>query len=679
MADVVRHVNTDASGGAEDGTSQADGYLSLNAGLAAEAKDLVAAQDTYEIQCGASSDSADTTAVAIGAFDWNSNADYNYKITAYEGNEAVKDGWKTDRYRLEATDEDVFNFSTSDGYETIEKIQMRFVYSSSTGDNVLHLNVATAGDGAVTLDGLRIRGENADSICRGIYCGDSDLVVVIKNCIVEFCDGWLLWLADISSATVYNCVFAHQAYTTAGVDCGGNTVTIKNCAVFDTDDDFEDTGSATLDYNASDDGDGTNSVGPSGSDWDNEFNDPANGDYTALTGGNIEDAGVGPGTDSDVPSTDIDGGSRSGSTCDIGADEIAGSGVDISHTATTIEYTPGSHTYSAGASYSHTTTSIEYTPGSHTFSTGVNYSHTASSVEFTPGTHTYSTGANYNHTTTSIEYTPGSHTISAGASYSHTTTSIEYTPGSHTYSTGVNYSHTTTSIEYTPGTHSYSSGALYSHTTTSIEYTPGSHTISTGANYSHTTTSIEYTPGSHSITAGGGVDIAHTASVIEFTPGSHTISAGANYEHTTTSIEYTPGSHTISTGANYSHTTTSIEYTPGTHIYSTGANYNHTTTSIEYNPGVHTFSTGANYDHSSGSVEFTPGSHTITASTGVDISHTATSIEYTAGSHTFTAMTFHAAPVERTYTIEAESRVYKIPPESREYIIEKETREVDIR
>jgi hypothetical protein len=113
-----------------------------------------------------------------------------------------------------------------------------------------------------------------------------------------------------------------------GIYVRDESATIKNSAIFNTGDDINHvgTGSNTVDYCASDDGDGTNSVSPSGSDWSNEFSDPANGDFTLLNTGNLYDAGVGPGTDSDVPSADIDGDSRSGSTCDIGADEYVSAG-----------------------------------------------------------------------------------------------------------------------------------------------------------------------------------------------------------------------------------------------------------------------------------------------------------------------------------------------------------------
>jgi hypothetical protein len=42
----------------------------------------------------------------------------------------------------------------------------------------------------------------------------------------------------------------------------------------------------------------------------------------AVNRNDAEDAGIGPSSDANVPTSDIDGDSRSGTTCDMGADEI---------------------------------------------------------------------------------------------------------------------------------------------------------------------------------------------------------------------------------------------------------------------------------------------------------------------------------------------------------------------
>ena len=65
-------------------------------------------------------------------------------------------------------------------------------------------------------------------------------------------------------------------------------------------------GGTTVDYCASDDGDGTNAVAPSGANWANEFSNAAGGDFTLVAGGNCEGGGTDdPG--SGLYSNDMDG------------------------------------------------------------------------------------------------------------------------------------------------------------------------------------------------------------------------------------------------------------------------------------------------------------------------------------------------------------------------------------
>ncbi|MHA2065464.1 MAG: hypothetical protein ACXABY_13910, partial [Candidatus Thorarchaeota archaeon] len=114
--------------------------------------------------------------------------------------------------------------------------------------------------------------------------------------------------------TVYNCIIydwkthatsrgisasggTNVIYNTTIWNSGGagvvnfGTMTLKNCVSALSPDDFLNFGSLTVDYCASDDGDGTNAVAPSGGDWDNEFTDKDNGDFS-LAGGNCQDGGT---------------------------------------------------------------------------------------------------------------------------------------------------------------------------------------------------------------------------------------------------------------------------------------------------------------------------------------------------------------------------------------------------
>jgi hypothetical protein len=97
----------------------------------------------------------------------------------------------------------------------------------------------------------------------------------------------------------------------------GHTYTSKNNSVFGNDDDFF--GTMTIDYCASDDGDGTNPI--SVPNWNDQYYNGSyvnDVDFRLKSGSVLIDSGVGPSLDASVPSTDIIGISRSGSTSSLG-------------------------------------------------------------------------------------------------------------------------------------------------------------------------------------------------------------------------------------------------------------------------------------------------------------------------------------------------------------------------
>lgn len=314
MAEVVRYVDPDATG-AGDGTSWTDAYTSLSAWDIAEGTDLVTDGDWHHVYVRASSGTLDSTYVTISS-GWTTGASNYILIEAASSDYAVKTGIDTSRYRLKGT-------SNNSLYIAVDYCRIKGLQILGPESNFAAIRITgQSASNDIRIIDCYLDDPNENS-GYGITADDSNVNLTVENTIA---DGWNRGFTVTGTTTFYNCVSRGRdgSDTYGGFRDTGGTTECVNCASFNNASGYDFRDIDTVTNCASDDETGTNAVGPSGSVWDNEFNDPANGDYTLLNTGNLYDAGVGPGTDSDVPSTDIDGDSRSGSTCDIGVDEYVG-------------------------------------------------------------------------------------------------------------------------------------------------------------------------------------------------------------------------------------------------------------------------------------------------------------------------------------------------------------------
>jgi len=121
--------------------------------------------------------------------------------------------------------------------------------------------------------------------------------------------------AQGTATSIYNCLITG---TTTGVVRYGGTVTVKNCSVFNNNDDFG-VSITTIDHCASDDGDGDNPIAVSS--WSAQFvkaNYATASDFRLRTDSVLRNAGVGPASDANVPTDSMGSAYRYGSTTDVG-------------------------------------------------------------------------------------------------------------------------------------------------------------------------------------------------------------------------------------------------------------------------------------------------------------------------------------------------------------------------
>jgi hypothetical protein len=307
---VQWYVDPDATGAA-DGTSWTDAYTTLEAFEAAEAKNLVTADEQFTVNCRSLSGGDDTTEAQFGG--WTTDATRYIEII---GTDFPSDGiLDTSKYILNITNPGGNNSCLSvPNYTRIRNLQVQLNHT----DGGIYTGISLSGSSNCIVDSC---------IIPCVYTGSNygfALVLdggghTVYNCVIYD------WKTHASSRGITASGGTNVIYNTTVWNTGGagfinfGTMTVKNCISALSPDDFGNFGSITIDYCASDDGDGTNSLDAVSGDWDNELTDANNGDFTIVASGNCENGGTDdPG--SGAYSDDITGASRT-STWSVGAYE----------------------------------------------------------------------------------------------------------------------------------------------------------------------------------------------------------------------------------------------------------------------------------------------------------------------------------------------------------------------
>lgn len=336
---TIRYVNTASTAGGDGTTNATTGANRAYATLqeAETALQAVLTED-MEILCSGATADARTT------FDGWTPGSFRIYVKGNTGDSAGAHAgvYDTNKYRLTAASGTLPTLEVIEDNVTLSRIQIVTTHV----DGVTTGRIGQTGLGFVA-DSLILKGPGTTSTSQGIACGNNlNTNVKVKNCIVyDFVIGIYVRQeaagagdSFIVNNTVHSCgtgIRGQDNTSAATYIQAWNNLSVGNTSDWvDTNSGFDQTNSG---YNAYRN---TSTACPGSTDINlstyvdaDIFVDAANDNFHLTSSGSayslIDNDGVGPASNSEVTSADIDGNTRSGTTTSIGADIVVSSSVSI--------------------------------------------------------------------------------------------------------------------------------------------------------------------------------------------------------------------------------------------------------------------------------------------------------------------------------------------------------------
>jgi hypothetical protein len=278
---LTLYVNTDVSGGLGDGSTLANAYSSASTMIAGAAQNLVTGDKWLDTRLYATSGTAETSKVTVTGWTTDATRYMNFNCPDYPTNGK----WKTSTYTLEVVDDHALDIRV--GFFRMSGIQIKTSKSSANSKSCVFIYEPPAASADIRASSCILWATG-----QGYECWHSDgyatTVSLIESSILlgGGTDGYG-WVHTTGTNTIRNCTLTDHDYYAINMTANGATGFAYNCCVFGNYDDFSIAAGGTVAYCASDDGDGTNAIAADGADWDNEFTDYTNKDFTPLNSGNI--------------------------------------------------------------------------------------------------------------------------------------------------------------------------------------------------------------------------------------------------------------------------------------------------------------------------------------------------------------------------------------------------------